>query len=183
MSLLERKKQALIAAGAATTAIVLLLVVIPPVVEQTMTVSAQTSGTRTIVRAQDIPGTVTCQNGKTYNATLIFGADYYTNYPIHLADGTVITYTGTVGNWRIKAIPGEQTDISSSISGVFTTTGKIIPGKSYTLVGALEFASQCTVFYPSMVITGKCVTGDNQTVFYRDHNGVTGKFKGHVDCY
>jgi hypothetical protein len=109
-------------------------------------------------------GTLTCPNGDTSSATIVFGVEQYHDYR---------EITGTAGNYRIAASPPVY-----GFDGVLTDghVGK----KSFRVTGS-ETISGCGTLNSDMVISGKC--GTDVTILYRAEDKVIGRFTGDVNCF
>jgi hypothetical protein len=115
------------------------------------------------VASGTLSGTITCPNGDTSSATLVFGVTQYHDYR---------DITGTEGNWRIDSQP------VGSFQGVLTdgNVGK----KSFRATGS-ETISGCNTITSDTAISGKC--GTDVTVIYRADDKVIGRFTGNVECH
>lgn len=139
-----------------------MLLIIPSTVVLFEDAEAQRNTNR--VAAGTLSGTVTCPNGDSSSATLLFGVEQYHDYR---------GITGTQGNFRLAA--PEVGGVDGSL------TDGHVGEKSFRVTGSEVIGSDCNTINSDVVISGKCGTG--VTVLYKAEDKVIGRFTGDVNCF
>jgi hypothetical protein len=140
--------------------IVLIIFSFPLVLSEDATAQPNTAH----VASGSLGGTLTCPNGDSSSATLLFGVEDYHDYQ-------GITYTG--GNSRLAAPQ------VGGVDGVLTDGH--VGEKSFRVTGSEVIGNDCNTLTSDVVTSGKC--GIDVTVLYKAEDKVIGRFTGYVDCF
>jgi len=109
-------------------------------------------------------GSLTCPNGDSSSATLLFGVEDYHDYR---------GITGTAGNFH-HAAPQV-----GGVDGILTEGH--VGEKSFRVIGSGVISNNCNILTSDVVISGKCrIDG---TILYKAEDKVIGRFSGYVDCF
>ena len=140
--------------------IVLIIFSFPLVLSEDATAQPNTAH----VASGSLGGTLTCPNGDSSSATLLFGVEEYHDY---------LGITGTAGNFRLAAPQ------VGGVDGVLTDGH--VGEKSFRVTGSEVAGSNCNALNSDVVISGKC--GTDVSVLYKAEDKVTGRFTGDVECH
>jgi hypothetical protein len=109
-------------------------------------------------------GSLTCPNGDSSSATLLFAVEDYHDYR---------GITGTAGNFHLAALQ------VGGVGGVLT--GGHVGEKSFRTTGSEVIGNDFNTLTSDLVISGKCrIDG---TILYKAEDKVIGRFTGYVDCF